>query len=169
MLWFSGGSCCFFLPNSLQVLPSYNKGSFNPSSPRHILNQDHELAPWLSVAEQHPAASCEPSPPSTWLLLTVSADGRAGYTGRGRNVVRGGLLGNKSHDRAVRYLGRRQRGRHQQGLLSALGAYLQMQPGEILRAQAWQGADGLVLGPLVRRKGAPGLLKGKGAPHPAEL
>lgn len=40
MLWFSGGRCCFFPPNSLQVLPSYDKGSFNPSSPRHILKQD---------------------------------------------------------------------------------------------------------------------------------
>lgn len=150
-------AAAFFHPIPFRCCPPTTKAASIPAHPdtSSIRTQAWCLAPRLSVAEQHLAASCEPSPPSTRLLLTVSADGRAGYTGRGRNVVRGGLLGNKSHDRAVRYLGRRQRGRHQQGLLSALGAYLQMQSREILRAQAWQGADGLVLGPLVRRKGAP--------------
>lgn len=35
------------------------------------------------------------------LLLTISADGRAGDAGGGRDVVGGGLLGDKSHNGAV--------------------------------------------------------------------
>lgn len=38
---------------------------------------------------------------ATFLVLTVSADGRPGDAGRGRDVVGGGLFGDQSHHRSV--------------------------------------------------------------------
>ena len=48
------------------------------------------------------------------LLLTVSTNRRPGYTGRGRNIVGGGLFGNESHNWAVWYLGRQRKRRKDQ-------------------------------------------------------